>query len=88
MTTISLISPVDGLVYAERPALPLADAQAAVARARKAAARANCDAHGCEEDVLAIASLVQLDANRRLKAPFHRPLNGPGTSCNRPTFQL
>jgi acyl-CoA reductase-like NAD-dependent aldehyde dehydrogenase len=36
MTTISLISPVDGLVYAERTALPLADAQAAVARARKA----------------------------------------------------
>jgi acyl-CoA reductase-like NAD-dependent aldehyde dehydrogenase len=36
MTTISLISPVDGSVYAERTALPLADAQAAVARARKA----------------------------------------------------
>lgn len=36
MTTISLVSPVDGSVYAERPILPLADAQAAVARARKA----------------------------------------------------
>ncbi|MFN3663612.1 aldehyde dehydrogenase family protein [Yoonia sp.] len=36
MTTINLISPVDGSVYAERTALPLADAQAAVARARKA----------------------------------------------------
>ena len=36
MTTISLVSPVDGSVYAERTALPLADAQAAVARARKA----------------------------------------------------
>ena len=36
MTTISLISPVDGSVYAERTALPLADARAAVARARKA----------------------------------------------------
>jgi acyl-CoA reductase-like NAD-dependent aldehyde dehydrogenase len=36
MTTISLISPVDGSVYAERTALPLADAQAAAAKARKA----------------------------------------------------
>jgi acyl-CoA reductase-like NAD-dependent aldehyde dehydrogenase len=36
MTTISLISPVDGSVFAERTALPLPDAQAAVARARKA----------------------------------------------------
>ncbi|WP_322893129.1 MULTISPECIES: aldehyde dehydrogenase family protein [unclassified Yoonia] len=38
MTTISLISPVDGSVYAERAALPLAEAQDAVARARKAQA--------------------------------------------------
>ena len=36
MTTISLISPVDGSVYAERNALPLAEAQDAAARARKA----------------------------------------------------
>ena len=36
MTTISLVSPVDGSGYAERLILPLADAQAAVARARKA----------------------------------------------------
>ena len=33
---IQCISPVDGRVYAERPALSLADAEAAVARARKA----------------------------------------------------
>ena len=38
MTTIRCISPVDGRVYAERPALPLADAQAAVARAAAAQA--------------------------------------------------
>ncbi|WP_127105295.1 aldehyde dehydrogenase family protein [Pararhodobacter zhoushanensis] len=34
--TIQCISPVDGRVYAERPALPLAEAQAAVARAKTA----------------------------------------------------
>ena len=38
MTTISLISPVDGSVYAERKALPLAEAQDAATRARKAQA--------------------------------------------------
>ncbi len=36
MTTISLISPIDGSVYAERAVLPLAAAQDAVARARAA----------------------------------------------------
>ena len=36
--TIQLISPVDGRVYAERPALSLAEAEAAVARARAAQA--------------------------------------------------
>jgi acyl-CoA reductase-like NAD-dependent aldehyde dehydrogenase len=36
MTTIRCISPVDGRVYAERPALPLAAARAAVARAAAA----------------------------------------------------
>ncbi|MCB1391181.1 MAG: aldehyde dehydrogenase family protein, partial [Rhodobacteraceae bacterium] len=36
MSTIRCISPVDGRVYAERPALPLAEAEAAVARARAA----------------------------------------------------
>ncbi|MCW1931650.1 aldehyde dehydrogenase family protein [Pararhodobacter zhoushanensis] len=34
--TIQCISPVDGRVYAERPALPLAEAQAAVSRAKTA----------------------------------------------------
>ena len=33
---IQCISPVDGSIYAERPALPLAEAEAAVARARAA----------------------------------------------------
>ena len=33
---IQCISPVDGSIYAERPALPLADAQAAVARGKAA----------------------------------------------------
>ena len=33
---IQCISPVDGSIYAERPALPLAQAQAAVARAKAA----------------------------------------------------
>lgn len=36
MSMIRCISPVDGRVHAERPALPLAEAQAAVARARAA----------------------------------------------------
>lgn len=36
--TITLISPIDGQPYAERPLLPLADAQAAVARAGAAQA--------------------------------------------------
>ena len=36
MTVIKCISPVDGSVYAEREAMPLAAAQEAVARARKA----------------------------------------------------
>ena len=36
MTKIQLISPVDGSVYAERTTLPLAEAQAACARARTA----------------------------------------------------
>lgn len=36
--TIQLVSPVDGEVYVERPALPLPDAQAAVARAAAAQA--------------------------------------------------
>jgi acyl-CoA reductase-like NAD-dependent aldehyde dehydrogenase len=33
---IQCISPIDGRVYAERPALPLAEAEAAVERARHA----------------------------------------------------
>jgi acyl-CoA reductase-like NAD-dependent aldehyde dehydrogenase len=36
MTVIKCISPVDGSVYAEREAMPLASAQAVVARAKKA----------------------------------------------------
>ena len=36
MTMIQCISPVDGSVYAERPAMSLEAAKAAVARARKA----------------------------------------------------
>ena len=36
MNPIQLISPVDGRIYAERPAMPLADAQAAAARAKAA----------------------------------------------------
>ena len=36
MTMIRCISPVDGSVYAERPAMSFGDAAAAVARARKA----------------------------------------------------
>ena len=36
MTTLTCISPIDGSVYAERPAMSLAGARAAVARARDA----------------------------------------------------
>ncbi|WP_334192584.1 aldehyde dehydrogenase family protein [Pararhodobacter sp.] len=36
MTTIQCLSPVDGRIYAERPALPLAEARAAAARAKSA----------------------------------------------------
>ena len=36
MTMIQCISPIDGSVYAERPALPLEAARDVVARARKA----------------------------------------------------
>ncbi|MCA2012780.1 aldehyde dehydrogenase family protein [Cereibacter sphaeroides] len=36
MTTIQCLSPVDGRIYAERPALPLAEAEAAAARAKAA----------------------------------------------------
>lgn len=38
MTTLQCISPIDGSVYAERPALSLAEASAAVARAKAAQA--------------------------------------------------
>src|SRR5918996_4778062 len=39
MTMLRCISPIDGSIYAERPAMSLDEAQAAVARARAAQAR-------------------------------------------------
>ena len=36
MSSLKLISPVDGSVYAERPVMSIDDAAAAVARSRKA----------------------------------------------------
>ncbi|WFE73926.1 aldehyde dehydrogenase family protein [Roseinatronobacter sp. S2] len=60
MSTIKLISPVDGSVHAERAALPLADARACVARAR--AAQGNWAARPLRERVdLVMAGIDALE---------------------------
>ncbi|MBB4208935.1 acyl-CoA reductase-like NAD-dependent aldehyde dehydrogenase [Roseinatronobacter bogoriensis subsp. barguzinensis] len=61
MTTIRLISPVDGSVYAERDALPIAAARDAVARAR--AAQSAWSARPLEERVATVmAGIDALEA--------------------------
>ncbi|PTX00733.1 aldehyde dehydrogenase family protein [Pararhodobacter aggregans] len=65
MTTIKCLSPVDGRIYAERPALPLAEAQAAAARA-KVAQKAWAARPLAERIALVMAGVEALNA---MKAP-------------------
>ncbi|GAB1378711.1 aldehyde dehydrogenase family protein [Pararhodobacter aggregans] len=65
MTTIQCLSPVDGRIYAERPALPLAEAKAAAARAK--AAQKDWAARPLDERVALV--MAGVEALNAMKAP-------------------
>jgi len=75
---IQCISPVDGRVYAERPALPLEDARAAVERAR--AAQADWAARPLDERIACVkAGVAALNAGKE------RAVEELGWQMGRPT---
>lgn len=78
MTTIKCISPVDGRVVAERAALPLAQAQAAVARAK--AAQAEWAARTLDERIARVRAGVAA-----LNAMKDRVVEGLAWQMGRPT---
>lgn len=65
MTTIQCLSPVDGRIYAERPALPLAEAKAAAARAK--AAQKDWAARPLDERIALV--MAGVEALNAMKAP-------------------